>query len=191
MSLAMFKLESFTSALAHQGAMVTFTREAVDKAYADGLSEGLARKEDEDIRGLAAGLEQLRLCLRDDQTRRAELRQEAVISLTPILEQMLECLLPAQTSQRLESILKDELLRLSQLATPLRAVISCNARLRETVEKCLSEAGIDEVELIDTQSDKISLSLQGGRVELCPQKIAEDIRHMISELKLEDPTWTH
>ena len=191
MSLAMFKLESFTSALANQGAVVTFTREAVDKAYAEGLTEGLSRKEDEDIRSLAAGLDQLRHCLRDDQARRAELRQEAVSSLTPILEQMLECLLPAQTSQRLEKVLKDELLRLSQLVTPLRAVISCNSRLRDTVERCLSEAGIEEVDLLDTPSDTISLSLQGGRVELSPQKIAEDIRNMISELKVEDPTWTH
>lgn len=191
MSLAMFKLESFTAALAHQGAIVTFSRDDLDQAYADGLAAGLARKEDEDIRSLSAGLDQLQRCLQDDQMRRARLRQEAVDALAPILEQILECLLPCETSQRLEAALKDELLRLSHSTTPLRAVISCNARLRKTVENCLVDAGMQEVDLIETDADKITLSLQGGRIELSPDRIATDIRRMISELKAEDSTWTH
>ena len=191
MSLAMFKLESFTTAMAHQGSLVSFTRDAVDQAYADGLAEGLARKEDEDIRSLSAGLDRLRHCLRDDQARRTELPQEAVHALSPILEQVLDCLLPSETSQRLETALKDELLRLSRSASPLRVVISCNARLRATVEHCLVGAGIDDVELIETEADKISLSLQGGRIELSQDNVAAELRRMISELKVEDAPWTH
>ncbi|MBC9246764.1 hypothetical protein H4P12_08570 [Paracoccus sp. 11-3] len=187
----MFKLESFTTALTHQGTVVSFSRDDVDQAYADGLAAGLSRKEDADIRSLSAGLEQLQRCLQDDQARRAKLRQEAIDALAPILEQILECLLPCETSQRLEDALKDELLRLSHSATPLRAVISCNTRLRETVEHCLADAGINDVEPVEVDSDKITLSLQGGRIELSPENIATDIRRMISELKAEDSTWTH
>lgn len=187
----MFKLESFTAAMSQRGSMVTFGREAVDQAHAEGLAEGLARKADEDVRSLSAGLEQLRHCLQDDQARRAALRQDAVQALSPILEQILDCLLPAETSARLEAALKDELLRLSRSATPLRAVISCNARLRATVERCLNDTGITDVELTESSEDKISLSLQGGRIELSPENVAADIRRMISELKIEDPIWTH
>lgn len=190
MTAAMFKLESFSSAMAGHGAPVTFTREAVDRAFADGLAEGLARKESDDLRNLGAGLERLQRGLSDDHGRRSQLRQEAVEALAPILTQMLDCLVPSAESQRLEKALNDELVRLARAHDPLRAIISCNAALRPMVDRCLTETGITDIDVIEAETDRISLSLRGGRIELSPDTIARDIRQLIAELQGENATWT-
>ena len=53
MTLAMFKLESFTTALAGHGAKLCYDRQALEKAHADGVAEGLARQEDDQIKLLS------------------------------------------------------------------------------------------------------------------------------------------
>ena len=108
MTLAAFKLESFSAAVAAQGAALTFSREALDQAFADGLAEGMARQQDEQARTLNAGLERLARALTDEDARRAELRCEAVAALAPILSQILDCLVPAADSRRLEAALTEE-----------------------------------------------------------------------------------
>lgn len=191
MTLAVFKLESFTAAAA-QGAQQVFAREALDQAFADGLAEGMARQQDEQARTLNAGLERLTRALADDEARRAELRREAVDALTPILAQILDCLAPAAESRRLESALTEELLRLSRTAPPLRASIACGPSLRAMVDRCLAERGLEGIEVRAADSDRISLSLQGGRIELDPACVLDDIRALIAEINgNETSSWTH
>ncbi|WP_235754959.1 hypothetical protein [Paracoccus salsus] len=186
----MFKLESFTSALARHGAQVTYYEGDLQQAYADGVAEGQARSEDEQMRNLKAGLTRLASALSDDAQRRDALRQEAVAALSPIIDAIIEGLAPAAESQRLEEALRGELVRLAQMATPLRASIACSDRLQALVERCLAESGIKGIDLTISDSDKISLSLQGGRIEFAPDKTAQDIRALIAELKEEDKPWT-
>lgn len=191
MTLAMFKLESFTNNMTGKGAVVTYTQEAFDRAYLDGVEEGLARKEEEGIRNLTAGLASLQRSLTQDEALRSQLRQEVVGALVPLLDEILDRLTPATESLRLQQALTEELMRLSKASTPLRLTISCSPSLRNMVERCLDEADLRGIDLVETDSDRISLSLQGGRIELSPEQIANNIRQLISELKGEDTTWTH
>lgn len=192
MTLAAFKLESFGAAVTAQGTALTFSREALDQAFADGLAEGMARQQDEQARTLNAGLDRLARALADDEARRAELRREAVEALTPILTQILDCLAPAAESRRLEAALSAELLRLSQMTSPLRASIACGPSLRAMVDRCLGDCGLEGIEVTTAEPDRISLSLQGGRIELDPARVAGDIRALLTEINgNEASSWTH
>lgn len=191
MSLAIFKLESFTTAQAGHGALSNITPDVVDLAYADGLAEGLARKQDAELRSLKAGLDSLAKTLGAEEARRIELRQEAVDALAPILEQILDCVLPAAESRRLEAALAAELHRLSRSATPLHARITCNPRLRDLVERCLAASGIETIELVETDANCIGLTLQGGRIELSSEKTAADIRALVQEIRKDASQWTN
>lgn len=191
MSFAVLKLESFSAAVAAQGAALTFSREALDQAYADGLAEGIARQQDEQARTLNAGLDRLARALADDEARRAELRREAVEALAPILAQILDCLAPAAESRRLEAALSAELLRLSRMAPPLRASIACGPSLRALVDRCLADCGLEGIDVTETDSERIALSLQGGRIELEPARVAEGIRALIAEINGSETSWTH
>lgn len=191
MTLAVLKLESFSAAIAAPGAQLAISREALDQVYADGLAEGMARQQDEQVRTLNAGLDRLARALADEESRRAELRREVVEALAPILVQILDCLAPASESRRLEAALSGELLRLSRMAQPLKARIDCGASLRPMVERCLADCGLSGVEIVESGSERIALSLQGGRIELDPADVASGIRTLIAEIKGEDPSWTH
>ncbi|WP_347137957.1 hypothetical protein [Paracoccus sp. SSK6] len=201
MTLAVLKLESFSAAVAAQGAPLTFTREALDQAFADGLAEGIARQADEQARTLSAGLDRLARALADDEVRRAGLRREAVDALAPILSQILDCLAPAAESRRLEAALTEELLRLSRSAPPLRARIACGPSLRALVDRCLAETGLEGIDVSECEGERISLALQGGRIDLEPASVAQGIRSLIAEINgsasngpnpNEDGTsWTH
>lgn len=201
MSLAVFKLESFGAAVAAQGAELTFTQDALDQAYADGLADGVARQADDQARTLTAGLERLARALADDEARRDALRREAAGALTPILAQILDCLAPAAQSRRLEAALTEELLRLSRCATPMRASIACGPSLRAVVDRCLAHCGLVGIDVAETESERISLSLGGGRIELDPTCVADGIRALIGEITGpgstgpkpdgDDMSWTH
>ncbi|WP_295044315.1 hypothetical protein [uncultured Paracoccus sp.] len=196
MTLAAFKLESFGAAMAAQGAALSFTREAVDQAFADGMAEGMARQADEQVRTLNAGLDRLARALADDEARRADLRREAVAALAPILWQILDCLAPAAESRRLEAALTEELLRLSRTASPLRASVACGSSLRAMVDRCLADCGLEGIEVTTAETDRISLSLQGGRIDLDPGQVADDIRALLTEINApqpngDDTSWTH
>lgn len=191
MTLAIFRLESFGEARSRHFPEALFGREAVDNAFAEGLAQGLARKDDDELRNLGAGLERLCRALGEDDERRAALRHEAVNALAPILNAILDSVAPAGGSARLEAALRNELSRLAQLSSPLRVRIACGPRLRGLVERCCAELGLSGLELTDFETDRISLILQGGRIEVSPEKITEDIRALISELNEDDTTWKH
>lgn len=189
MRSAVIKLESFTRTGPYPDA--AFDQQALDKAYADGLSEGLSRHEDEQMRNLGAGIARLTTALAEDGARRASLRSEAVTALLPLLGELLDALTPAPVSQRLERSLTEELTRLSRCSQPLRARIICNERLRAIVERSLAESGASGIEIDTAETDHISLSLQGGRIEFSQDDMARQIRALIAEIREDEPSWTH
>ncbi|WP_374301479.1 hypothetical protein [Paracoccus sp. (in: a-proteobacteria)] len=191
MSLAVFKLESFSAAVMAPDADLAFSREDLDRAFADGLAEGVARQEDDQVRTLNAALDRLARALADDEARRAELRAEAVAALAPVLTQILDCLAPATESRRLEAALTAELVRLSRTAPPLRATIACGPGLRAMVDRCLAECGLEGIAVSDCEAERISLSLQGGRIDLEPASVAQGIRALIAEINGSETSWTH
>lgn len=191
MSPAVIKLESFTASLPGKRGGAGFTRDDLDLAYADGLADGRSQRQDEDVQSLRSGLERLAEALAADEARRAALREEAVQALAPVLSAILDMLVPSAQSRRMEEALLAELRRLAGLTAPLRCRIACNPGLRGMVERCLQEAGLDQVELEGCDSDRISLSLEGGRIEFSPDRVAQDIRALVAEITESEETWTH
>ncbi|MGR3249853.1 MAG: hypothetical protein ACU0DH_07930 [Paracoccus sp. (in: a-proteobacteria)] len=187
----MFKLESFSNALTDRGAVVTFAQEDLDQAYADGRADGRAQAEDADLRTLGAGLERLAASLAADESRRQQLRQEAVDALYPLLTQIVDLLAPPSSSRRLEEALRAELTHLAQRSQPVTARIACSDRLRVLVDRCLSDAGLTGIEIEPAASDRIVVTLQGGRIEITPETIAQDIRALLEEINEDQTPWTH
>lgn len=182
MTLASFQLESFSAAKPGRQQVPTFLQADLDQAFSDGLAEGVAKATDDQLRNLEAGLARLGKALTDDSLRRAEMRKEAVSALAPILDAIIDNLAPAAESRRLEEALLGELVRLSETAQPLRARISCGARQTAMVRKCLGQLEIENIEVTETEDNRINLTLQGGRIEISAEQIAQEIRAIIHEL---------
>ncbi|MBK4214993.1 hypothetical protein JJJ17_03535 [Paracoccus caeni] len=191
MSSAILRLESFATSPRSAAITPGLTTEDLDQAFADGLAEGLARKDDEELRALRAGIERLQESLNEDEARRTELRRDAVRALAPLLTQILDSLASAETSRRLEQTLTLELSRIAQAATPLRATIACSARMRDLVQRCVTESGANGVLISESESDLISLSLQGGHIEFSTEAAGAEIRRLIQEINEEQAVWTH
>lgn len=188
---ATIKLESFALALAGKHDGTAYTRDDLDIAYADGLADGHAQRQDKELQSLHSGLERLAEALVLDDKRRAELREEAVLALAPILTAILDVLAPSASSRRMEEALLAELRRLASLAAPVRCRIACDPALRDMIERCLKAAGLDQIQLDNGENDLIRLSLEGGRIEFSPDRVAQDIRSLIAEITESDEKWTH
>lgn len=191
MTLAMFKLESFSNAAVEQAAPMIFTQADLDRAFAEGAEEATLKAQDDQLRALDAALVQLARTMADDETRRAQIRSEAVQALAPILTQVLDLVAPSASAGRMEQALTRELARLAQEATPLVAQIACSDRMRAMVDRCLHQTGLQSIALGPAATDTITVTLQGGRITLDPDTITRDIRALISEITEDDTTWTH
>ena len=192
MSLAMFKLESFSrqpEQLA-PGEQV-FSRDAFDQAYMDGYGAGQAETREAQLAELSQAIAVLAASLADDEARRAVLRAEAVAALLPLLSQVLDVMAPAAVSQRLEQALAAELSRLSERAAPLRARISCGAGLMALVGELLDRHGLSGIEISQTACPQVVIALEGGRIELDPAQAATEIAALIAEITQESASWTH
>ena len=187
----MFKLESFSNAVAARRVEVTYSQADLDQAHADGRAEALAEARNADLAALVAGLEQVAAGLAAEEARRREIRQEAVDALAPILHQVLDLMAPPTASRRLEEALHAELTHLAQRTEALTLRIACSDGLRPLAERCLAQAGLDAVVLEPARDDRITVTLQGGRIDFTPDGIADDIRSLIAEISQEDGTWTH
>lgn len=191
MTLAMFKLESFSAPPAGQVVEVTYSQEDLDRAFADGQSQARAAAEDDDLRALVEGLDRLAASLAEEEARRRQLRLEAVAALAPILHQILDLMAPAASSRRLEEALLAELDNLATRAAPLTARIACSARLMPLVGRCVTRSGLQDIAIDEVPDDHITLTLQGGRIDFSPDSIARDIRALVAEINEEDGPWTH
>lgn len=192
MSLAMFKLESFSS----QPEQITpgeqvFSRDAVDQAYMDGYSAGQSDMREAQLAELSQAITMLAASLADDEARRANLRAEAVAVLMPLLSEILDVMAPVGVSQRLEQALSAELARLAERAAPLRARISCEQGLMAMVRDLLDRHGLDAIEIEQSQSAQVIITLEGGRIELDPERTAAEIAALIAEITQESASWKH
>ncbi|MDB6178743.1 hypothetical protein PAF17_14695 [Paracoccus sp. Z330] len=182
MTPASFQLESFASIRAGQKPVPSYLQADLDQAYIDGKAEGVATAVDEQLRNLDAGLTRLAEALKADDAYRRRIRCEAVTTLAPILDAIIDNLAPPASSRRMEEALKHELERLSDSASPLRAAICCGPRQMDLVRRCIQEHALDGIELAECEGDRINLALEGGRIEISGEQIAEEIRALVSEL---------
>jgi hypothetical protein len=192
LTLTMFKLESFSHPAATvEIAEVSFCRDDVDQAYADGYAAGKSEAYESQAEELARHLSELSQTLAQDDSRRAVLRSEAVATLAPVLSQILDLVVPAGQSRRLEETLNAELIRLASQAPSLRVRIACGPGLRTMVERCLSENGLSGLVIDDIPAAKVNIMLEGGRIEISPEQVAQNLAVLIADIKEEAAEWTH
>lgn len=186
MTANVIKLESFT-ALPDEPEIVVgrYFQEDLEQARAEGFAEGFAQQKDETAVTLCEALGSLGKALEINEEQREMLYKEAVSSMTPIVSEIVDALSPASTSLRLERSLTEELTRLANLAEPVCVRISCDEQLRETVEDCVAKSGISEIELEAASADGITLSHTGGNIKFSQEKITQEIRKLIDEIKEE------
>ena len=180
MSGSVIKLESFASTTP---SAAIFTVAALEEAYREGYADGRADDRGQDMKALVLQIKALTDGMTDDSTRRAALRDEAVQTLSPILDQMIDALAPSTESARLERALTMELAQLAQRSTPLTCRIECGAADLPMVERCVAESGATGIQIDAKGAAGIRVELQGGRIEFDPGRLAADIRALIAEIQ--------
>lgn len=186
MSLAMFKLESFSRPETGLNTPeIRYCRDDVDQAYADGYATGRAEATEAQIQDLHRALAALSDVMAEDDARRHALRQEAVDALLPVLEQIIDLMAPVEISRRIEQSLADELRRLAQSAVPVRAEILCGQSLRGLVTESLKAHDLQRLRIIEIDEPVIRIRLDGGRIEITPGQIAKNIAAVIAAAREE------
>ena len=182
MASTAIKLEAFIPAKPQSPPEPIFTLDDLNRARAEGYTDGDEQARTGDIHQLCAGLERLSQSLADDQRLRHQIRTEMTSAFIPLMSGIIDALAPLHASQRIERALSAELNRLADNENPISARIACNDRLRGMVERCIADANIAEIALDDTVSDCISLSFTGGHIEFSNEKIISEIKNIINEL---------
>lgn len=191
MTAAIFKLESFdrpatTDALPR----ATFDRDDLDQAFADGFAAGRAEGDQLHLERLEAALSNLSSLLGDEEARRVALREEAVKALSPILSHVMDLMAPKAQSRRLEEALVGEITRLASRAVPLKARITCPPPLLELAQRC-STAAHPQIDVHCRDGADLTIELEGGRIEISPDRIAAEVAALIAEINEENSEWTH
>lgn len=190
MTAAIFKLESFdrpTTLPAQAGE--TFDRDDLDQAFADGFSAGKAEGDQLQLERLEGALSQLSALLTDEDARRAALRAEAVSALSPILSHAMDLMAPKAQSHRLEEALIAEMTRIAGRAVPLKARIVCPPPLLDFVRQCSSAAN-PAIEVDCRDGADLEIVLEGGRIDISPDRIAAEVAALLAEINEENPEWT-
>ena len=183
MAATALKLEAFVRPKPQLKPEPTFTQEDLDRARSEGYAAGLEQGRLEDVSQLCTGLEHIGRTLADDVRSRGDIRRETMTAVIPLLTGIVDALAPLNTSPRIGQALIAELAKLAERAPPVSVRIACSDQLRPLVEECIARSDIVGVELEETASDRISLSFTGGHIEICNEKIAMEIKKLITEIE--------
>ena len=157
---------------------------ALDEAYTRGMADGRVAQRDDDLVALSEALQHLAEELAAHEIRRAELRHEAVVALSPLLSAIVDAVAPSGVAQRLERDLLAELERLAGQVPPTTCRIACPPALRDLVERCVDQAGLTAVEIVEQPlGDSLQLSLQGGHIEFSQERLTRSLRQLIAEIQ--------
>lgn len=181
MAHAAVKLESFTPCVIAEPS-AAFTQDDLDRAREEGLAEGAASARDEQVRELLAAMRQLCAEYSDSAERTQKIYLETIESLQPVLAEIVEALAPTSCSSRLETALMETFEKLGQSETPGGVRITCGSKLKDIVDRCLSDSGLSAVEVEYDDSREVSLSLSGGRIEFSQDRITREFRKLIEEI---------
>ncbi|SCY75954.1 hypothetical protein [Paracoccus tibetensis] len=192
MTAAILKLESFDRPpVAQPTPEQAFDRDDLDQAFADGFAAGKAEADEAQMSRLETCVAQLSELLREDEARRDALRGEAVAALSPILTHILDLMAPASQSRRLEETLLAELVRIAGRSSPLKARITCAPPLLGMVQRCLEQVTDTPIEIDCREDAELSIRLEGGRIDICPDRAGREIAALIAEINEENQEWTH
>jgi hypothetical protein len=189
MNPAAFKLECFQQA-PRADAVTHYDRRALDRAYQNGLAEGLRQQQHAEFHALLTAIEGLCRSLQEDDSRRSAIQHETVASFAPILTEILGTAFSQGESRRVEQALRHQLTLLIKASPERRLRIFCPEALRPMVDEVLTSLPGAPVEATTAASKGVEIVFEGGRTELSPQRVASQISDILRENLNLETTWT-
>lgn len=160
-----------------------FDQSDLDAAFERGLAEGRHEAEARQAGALCAALSALSGRLDAEREARRGEGAAAVRALAPLIEALLDGIIPAVARARLQAALLEELLRLSAAGPPLGARIRCGPELAAFAAGCLAATGLSGIEIDPMGPEGVAeAELLGGRVTWDVALIAADLRRLVNEL---------
>ena len=180
---ALLQLERFDLGAAKAAPPPLFRQSDLDAAFAQGLAQGRQEAEAARLDQLLAALAGLSERLDDESTARVADGEKQVGAMAPLVEALLEGVMPAIARARLESSLLSELRQLAASVTPLAARIRCGADMAAFASACLSAVGIEAIEIDPSGRDgTVEADLLGGLSTWDVALVAEQLRSLVREM---------
>lgn len=179
---AVLRLERFDPAEAPAPAEL-HTAEELQDAYAQGVIAGREQAFAEQIdrmrlalEGVSAEMAGLRAALADTGGDRAR-------ALAPLVDALLDGVLPAVARARLESALLEAFVRLAETVTPLTLDVRCGPDLAAFVRACAGAVGIEGVRIADDGPDgTVTAELLGGVMAWDQAAVSAQLRALVQEI---------
>jgi len=180
---ALLQLERFDLGAEKAAPPPVFAQSDLEAAFAEGRVRGQLEAEAQRIDQLCAELKELSDRLRAEAAARIALGEGQVQAIAPLIEALLEGVLPAVARARLEAALLGELRQLAASVTPLEVRIRCGADMAAFVADCLAATGIAAVG-IDPAGPKgtVHADLLGGTAVWDVAEVAGQLRGLVREM---------
>ncbi|MFT4013893.1 MAG: hypothetical protein QM682_10910 [Paracoccus sp. (in: a-proteobacteria)] len=176
---AALRLDSFAVPLPAAGAP---SQADLDRAYHDGLEQGLHQGREASLDALTAELSRLRQGLKLADADARQIRHEALQAVAPALALIIDLLGPAGARERLLGALRQELAHLVDHAEGASLRVRCGPDLAPDVRECLRRAGLHADLVIDPHQAGIELGVNGGAIRFDPAAPAKQLHAIIDEL---------
>lgn len=160
-----------------------FAQADLDAAFARGLDEGRRLAEARQVAALRDAVDGLSRRLDAEQAARGAGDATEVKRVAPLIEALLDGVVPAVARARLQGALLDEMLKLSSAVPPLTARIRCGADLAAFAAACLSTTEAAGIEIDPTAPEGTAeVELLGGRIVWDTAQIAAELRRLVNEV---------
>lgn len=179
---ALLQLERFDRGPAEAPPAV-FAQADLEAAFARGLDEGRRQAEARQVGVLCDAVTGLSLRLDAEREARSAAGVAAVGAIAPLIEALLDGILPAVARARLQAALLEEMLKHASAVPPLAGRIRCGPDLADFAAACLSTTGLPGIEIDATgPQGRAEVELLGGRVTWDVGLIAAELRGLVNEL---------
>lgn len=160
-----------------------FAQADLDAAFDRGLAEGQRRAKARQVGALCDALSGLARRLQAEHEARAAAGMAEVRAIAPLIEALLDGILPAVARARLQAALLEELLKLAAAVPPATARIRCGPDLAAFSAACLARTGLAGIEIDPSGPEGTAeAELLGGRVTWDMGQIAAELRRLVNEL---------
>lgn len=183
---AALRLETFRGV--EDGRVDQLKSAALERAYQEGYSRGLAEGREASLDQLASDLGKVQQSLASLDEAKSLGRRQATLDLVPLLGAIVDTLGVATIRSRLLTAIGQELGRFSDQQTATRLHIRCHSDLSEDLRQCIKAAGCDAAIIDDGNavSNLVEMSIESGSIVFDPESALRELRDIIDELKIED-----
>lgn len=179
---AVLQLERFDRAAAEAPPAI-FAQADLDAAFERGQAEGRQQaraRQMSELRDTLAGLSRQ---LEAEHAARVAMGAAGVRAIAPLVEALLDGIIPAVAKARLQAALLEELLKLASDIAPPVVRIRCGPDLAAFIEACLSAAGLTGIEVDRSGPEGVAeADLLGSRITWDIMEIAASLRELVNEL---------